>query len=79
MRASGSGMPTLVSMRTACWDSSGSSRLGMRPDDVDELTADRDQRIERRLGILDNQPDLASSDLLQGAVRLSQQITRLEL
>jgi hypothetical protein len=47
---------------------------GMRSDDVDELTADREQRIERRFGVLDNQPYLASTDLLQGAVRLAQQI-----
>ena len=54
-------------------DSIGFSR-GMRSDDVDELSADRDQRIERRFCILNHQPYFASSDFLQGSVRLLQQV-----
>ncbi len=55
----------------------GGSRLivrAMAADDVDELLPDRDQGVQRGLGVLNDQPDLASSNPLQSAFRLLQQI-----
>ena len=43
-------------------------------DGVGELATDRDQRIQRRLGVLDNESDLAATNPLQGAIRLTEKI-----